>query len=183
MSRASLSLAMLLLGGCYTAFRPDVTAPIGHGHGGAAVDFAVAAGGEYVGEHVRGGGGFALGMRAEDGGYAPVGVEGRIEVALSRPNDLGQRFVATGNAMIGYASGLPASQFAPGGPDGAIGQAFLGVGLAREMPPDRNTTAITIAFGALATRFVPDSGSAYWLVGAGLDMVVRWDVDHVMSGR
>jgi hypothetical protein len=180
--RASASLAIVAFAGCYTAFRPGAAAPIGHGHGGADFDLGVGVGGEYVGEHVRAGGGLAFGMHLESPAVAPVGVEGRLEANLNRPDDRGRRFVATGTAMFGYASGLPASAFQPGGPDGVIGQAFLGVGLSRDAQGEKLAGG-TLALGALAIRFVPDSGNAFWLVGAGLDMTFRWDVERVMSGR
>ncbi len=83
-------LVSLALVGCYTDFRPGVTAPIGHGHGEVGLDIGLGLGGQYVGDRLRAGGGVSLGLHeADSGGYAPVGVEGRFDLAISDPDDRG----------------------------------------------------------------------------------------------
>ena len=180
MTRLWLALA---LAGCYTDFRAGATAPVGHGHGSLAPDFVVSAGGEYTSDRIRAGGGFATGIHAADtGGFVPIALEGRIDMGLGAPTTHGSRWGVTAYTMLGGADGLPNNNGIGGTPDGFLAQGFVGVGFM--IPPlndGRKMTDGALAFGVVATRYQPETGGGFWLIGASLELSFGFDIDKVMD--
>ena len=179
-----LWLALALVG-CYSDFRLGASAPVGHGHGSYGADVGVSAGGAYLGDGIRAGGGFVASVHAaEVGGFVPVGVEGRVDVGLSGPDDKGRRFSVTAYAMAGGEVGLSNQDGSGGTPDGLVAQGFLGLGASAPRPASGDwIVGGAASLGVLVTRFAPDSGSGYWLVGIGLDVSASWDLDAIFGGR
>ena len=173
------AVMLIALSGCYAAVRPGVSAPIGHGHGGAGFDLGLAIGGEHVDNTLRIGGGLATGGRpANENGNVPVGVDLHIAVRLTPyvPTRI-FNWMGVAHASFGYAEGI--SQFgnprAPDSPNGVFANAFVGVGLGSPMEhPSYRVQRGHLAVGLVASRFQPDSGSGFWLLGAALDLSIGW---------
>jgi len=159
-------LALLVLAGCYADLRPGVSAPAGHGHGGAGTDLDLAFGGEHVDDTLRIGGGIATGVRISDGnGYVPIGVDGHMAAVLV-PNTA---WLAVAHVSVGYAHGLS------GAPGGVFNTAFAGIGLGSTSDPELlKLPRGHIAIGPSATWFRSDSGSSYWFLGAALELSIGW---------
>ena len=168
-------LAIAVLGGCYFEARPGVTAPIGHGHGGAGFDLGFAVGGEYANAQRRVGAGINVGPRlANDNGYTPVAVEAHAVIPLvGETFGSMHRLLLTTHAAAGFAIGL--TDFGPGmqprSPDGAVAEVFVGLGLgATETRPVVEVTAGHVALGLSVKRFWPESAGSFWMIGAALEV-------------
>jgi hypothetical protein len=172
-------LAVVVVAGCYSDFRVGGSSPVGHGHGGAGVDLGVGLGAEHVGERIRAGGGFNFGYHGADNGisFVPIGLEGRIDVGLTEPNERDGRFVAVGQAAVGGA--FPEED---GGPSGFFAQSFVGIGFgATKVTDPGKTVADHVAVGMLAMRFSPENGDGYWLLGAALSLSYGLDIDKLLD--
>jgi hypothetical protein len=160
-------VALLALVGCYADLRPGLSAPGGHGHGGAGTDLDVAFGGEHVDETLRIGGGIATGARIADGnGYVPVGVDGHVAAQLT-PYIAGKRlnWLVAAHASVGYARGLSQA------PSGIFNAAFAGIGLGSTIEqPDSRVPRGHVAIGPAATWFRSDAGNSYWFLGGAIEI-------------
>jgi hypothetical protein len=178
--RALLSSVFLV--GCFADLRMGGSSPVGHGHGGAGPDLGIAFGAEHRGERIRAGGGLQLGARvSEENGFIPLGPMGRIDVGLTEPNQRGGRLLATGQLSLGIGRGFSGTD-APAPSDGAYAQAFIGIGIGRtSWNEPRKLEASHVAIGLLATRFAPEQGDGYWLIGAALSFSFGINVDEVTN--
>lgn len=161
-----LAIASLATAGCYADLRPGMTAPVGHGHGGAGTDLGVAFGGEHVDDTLRIGGGITTGARISDSnGYIPIGIDGHMATQLT-PNSA---WLAVAHVSVGYAHGLS------GAPGGIFNTAFAGIGLGSTSDPEiLKLPRGHIAFGPSATWFRAESGNSYWILGGALEISVGW---------
>jgi len=161
-----LAIASLAMAGCYADLRPGITAPVGHGHGGAGTDLGLALGGEHVDDTLRIGGGITTGARIADGnGFVPIGIDGHM-AALLAPHT---RVLAVAHVSVGYARGLSDA------PSGVFNAAFAGIGLGSTMQqPDSRVPRGHIAVGPSATWFRADSGNSYWFLGVALELSLGW---------
>ncbi len=167
MIRALLPLA--LLSGCFAGAQLGGSGPVGSSNGSSGPDIALGFGGEHRGERVRAGGGLHLGGHFSDNnGFIPFGAMGWVDVGLTEPNERGGRLLATGQLAVGFARGYPNTDSSPS-PDGGYAQMFLGLGFgATRSNEPRKLEADHVALGLLLTRFSPEDGDGYWLLGGAL---------------
>lgn len=164
--------AVLLCAGCYASVRPGVTAPIGHGHGTAGFDVAVSGGVERRTPDVRAGGGVELGARfADDNGFVPLAIGGHVAVAVAGGSHDDWRPLLVAHGAAGYGVGLDVKG-APDqtAPSGLFVQGFLGFGLGATWL--RETYGVHpghVAIGLSGTRYVPDTGGAFWFLGGAVE--------------
>jgi hypothetical protein len=172
-------LVLVVATGCYSDFRIGGSAPVGHGHGGAGFDLGVGLGGEHRGERIRAGGGFNFGYHGADSGesFVPLGLEGRIDIGLTEPNEHGGRFMAVGHGALGV--GFAEEEMGSGG---FFAQTFIGLGYGATKAPDPGKiVADHVAVGMLAMRFSPENGDGYWLLGAALSLSYGLDIDELLD--
>ena len=157
---------MLAMAGCYADLRPGISAPVGHGHGGAGTDLGVAFGGEHVDDTLRIGGGITTGVRlGSSNSYLPVGIDGHMATLLA-PNTA---WLAVAHVSVGYARGLS------GAPGGIFNTAFAGIGLGSTAEPQLlKLPRGHVAVGPSATWFRAESGNSYWFFGAALELSFGW---------
>jgi len=162
---------MLLVTGCFAGMQFGGSGPVGSTNGGAGPDVTLGFGGEHRGERVRAGGGLQVGGHFSDpDAFIPFGALGWLDVGLTKPNQRGARLVATAQLSLGFARGY-ANRDGSAAPDGDYAQMFLGLGLGstRSNEP-RKLEAGHVALGLLVTRFSPENGDGYWLLGGALSL-------------
>ena len=178
-------LALVLVTGCYADLRLGGSAPVGAGHGGAGIDLGIGLGFEHRGDRIRAGGGLNTGVHGSDepnaNSYVPLGAEGRIDVGLTEPNERGGRLIGVGQLALGYARSVSDDPMMDT-PGGVLAQAFLGLGLgATRLTYPGSIAAGSVSIGLLLTRFSPDPGDGYWMVGAGLSVSGGLDIAKVLD--
>lgn len=166
---------LVMLSGCYAAVRPTISAPVGHGHGGAGAELGLSGGVEHFDTRLRAGGGIDFGPRlANHNGFVPFALEAHIAIAVGgKPYGDRWRPLIVAHSMFGFASGLPQSgdTTGPDSPSGYLARAFVGFALgATTTQRDYRVNAGHEGFGLMATRFWPEAGDPFWMLGAGFDV-------------
>lgn len=168
--KCAFAACALLLNGCYAGTRLGVSAPVGHGHGGAVGDVVVGIGGDKVDGNRRLGGGGHLGVAGPEGDkLVLIGAEVRGVQAFTGNYRDQFRWLAVAHVALALARAQEATQSA------AVAGGFVGIGLgATKTDPEWDVKAGHIAFGFVARRFFPEHGDAFWFLGGAFEVELDW---------
>jgi hypothetical protein len=158
--------------------RPGITAPVGHGHGGAGFDLGLATGVEYASDRVRAAGGGDFGPRiVDDNPYEPIALEAHAAIPLAGSDESQHRLILVTRAMAGAGLGLAKSGpgMQPTAPSGGLVEGFAGIGVGA-LTEQRSPRIVAghVAIGLSARRFWPEHGDAFWMIGVALDLSYSW---------
>lgn len=168
-----------LLAGCWASTRLGANAPLGHGHGGADGNFDLAGGAEYADTDLDVGGGFDVGLNGpSDHDLISVGLEGHMAVTVG-----GQTWGDAWRPMLvshlvlgaGAESGSGSAATGSDAPGAYFAQAFVGFGLGTPNTQESyDIRAGHVALGITASRFWPDRGDPFWMLGAAIELAFGW---------